>query len=126
MTRTRPFAGHAGWVVGAGAELAIAPQWSTRLEYLYDDFGSINCALSLGQSVRVRLQAAYPATWSEPQARSGGDSSAVDSKGDGWPIAPENWNVHGQLTVIGQGYPSFRSPYHGQNSLTGPALSRTR
>src|SRR3954453_7238327 len=40
--------GHAGWVVGAGAELAIAPQWSTRLEYLYDDFGSINALFPSG------------------------------------------------------------------------------
>ncbi|HTE92098.1 MAG TPA: outer membrane beta-barrel protein, partial [Bradyrhizobium sp.] len=28
-----------GWVLGAGAEVAIAPDWSARLEYLYDSFG---------------------------------------------------------------------------------------
>ncbi len=38
-----------------------------------------------------------------------------------WPVAPENWNVHGQFTLIGQGYPGFRSPYQGQNSLSGAA-----
>src|SRR5215211_4154852 len=27
-----------GWVLGAGAEAAIAPEWSARLEYLYDNF----------------------------------------------------------------------------------------
>src|SRR5205807_5698624 len=28
-----------GWVLGVGAEVAIAPDWSARLEYLYDNFG---------------------------------------------------------------------------------------
>jgi outer membrane immunogenic protein len=30
----------AGWTVGAGAEWAISPAWSTRLEYRYTDFGN--------------------------------------------------------------------------------------
>jgi high affinity Mn2+ porin len=29
------------------------------------------------------------------------------------------WNVHGQATVVGQGYPGFRSPYQGAQSLSG-------
>ncbi len=29
----------AGWALGAGAELAIAPGWTARLEYLYDHLG---------------------------------------------------------------------------------------
>ena len=32
--------------------------------------------------------------------------------------APEPWNVHGQVTFVEQGHPSFRSPYQGANSLT--------
>ena len=51
-----------------------------------------------------------------------GEASAPprgDGKASPWPIAPENWNVHGQFTLIGQGYPAFRSPYQGQNSLAG-------
>ena len=34
-------------------------------------------------------------------------------------VESENWNVHGQYTLVGQGYPSFRSPYEGPNSLAG-------
>lgn len=29
------------------------------------------------------------------------------------------WNIHGQATFVGQGYPSFRSPYEGAQSLSG-------
>src|SRR4029077_14993467 len=29
-----------GWALGLGAELAIAPNWSARVEYLYDRFGT--------------------------------------------------------------------------------------
>ena len=28
------------------------------------------------------------------------------------------WEIHGQTTYLGQGYPSFRAPYSGANSLT--------
>ncbi len=29
-----------GWGLGLGAEVAIAPDWTARLEYLYDRFGT--------------------------------------------------------------------------------------
>jgi high affinity Mn2+ porin len=32
---------------------------------------------------------------------------------------PEDWSIHTQYTLIGQGYPRFRSPYQGTNSLPG-------
>ena len=34
----------------------------------------------------------------------------------------ETWAVHGQLVVIGQGHPAFRSPYAGKNSLDPRAV----
>lgn len=37
---------------------------------------------------------------------------------------PTNWNVHGQTTVIMQGYPRMRSPYEGANSLPGGGQGR--
>jgi len=42
------------------------------------------------------------------------------------PDAPksENWNVHAQTTFILQGYPGFRSPYQGTNSLPGGGMTR--
>ena len=48
----------------------------------------------------------------------GGTTSSRDVGGS-WAIDPSSWNVHGQLTFIEQGYPAFRSPYQGPNSLTG-------
>ena len=32
---------------------------------------------------------------------------------------PEDWSIHAQYTLLGQGYPRFRSPYQGTNSLPG-------
>jgi len=31
-----------GWTVGTGVEVAFAPRWSAKLEYLYMDFGTTN------------------------------------------------------------------------------------
>lgn len=110
---------HVGWVVGGGAELAIAPQWSARFEYLYDRFGSVSATLPSGtryessfnlQTLRLGLNRKL-----DPDA----NSAAVAKPSDGWPIQSIDWNVHGQMTFIGQGYPSFHSPYEGQNSLSG-------
>ena len=30
----------------------------------------------------------------------------------------DRWEIHGQTTYLGQGYPAFRAPYTGTNSLT--------
>ena len=38
--------------------------------------------------------------------------------------APEDWSIHGQLTVVGQGYPGFPSTVQGPNSL--PAHGEVR
>ena len=35
-----------------------------------------------------------------------------------------DWSLHAQTTLIGQGYPAFRSPYEGGNSLGGNAQAR--
>ena len=60
IVRTR-----AGWTMGAGAEVPIAPHWSFKLEYLYDRFGKADALLPSGmnvgsmsdvQSVRVGTQ----------------------------------------------------------------------
>ena len=106
-----------GWVLGAGAEVAIAPDWSAKLEYLYDNFGQTSAAMSSGtratssfdiHTVRLGLN------WHFGKI---GFETPVSEVHAQPMIAPENWNIHGQYTVIGQGYPSFRSPYEGSNSL---------
>jgi high affinity Mn2+ porin len=37
---------------------------------------------------------------------------------------PEDWSIHAQYTLLGQGYPRFRSPYQGTNSLPGDGQIR--
>ncbi len=110
-----------GWVAGVGAETAIAPEWTARLEYLYDHFGSTTGAFPSGTRYAssfdlhmLRLGLNYKLDWpgaDAPPARS--------SPADAWPIASDNWNIHGQFTLIGQGYPRFHSPYEGAQSLSG-------
>ena len=109
-----------GWALGAGAELAIAPGWTARLEYLYDRLGKASGTFPSGtgyesttvdlNSVRLGLNRKLDWTGETPKSRDVGDPRAID---------PYSWNVRGQLTLIEQGYPAFRSPYQGTNSLTG-------
>ena len=107
-----------GWTLGLGAEAAIAPDWTVRIEYLYDRFGGVSGVFPSGtgyQSVfdintlRVGLNYKLGVSDADMTARSS----------DLWPIARDNWNIHGQFTVIEQGYPAFHSPYEGANSLSG-------
>ena len=107
-----------GWAAGAGAEYAIAPDWTVRLEYLYDRLGSVSGAFPSGTRYdstidlhTVRLGLNHPLRW-------GDAAPVVPQATDPWP-GGENWNVHGQLTFIGQGYPAIRSPYETVQSLYG-------
>ncbi len=108
-----------GWALGLGAEVPIAPNWTARIEYLYDRFGTVAGVFPSGtsyqsvfdiQTLRLGLNYTLGAAAADTPAHAGGDP---------WPIAPDAWNIHGQFTVIGQGYAAFRSPYQGQNSLSG-------
>jgi high affinity Mn2+ porin len=109
-----------GWALGAGAEFVIAPGWTARLEYLYDRLGKTSGTFSSGtgyESTTVdlntfRIGLNRKLDWTR--------AAANDANfGDTWAIDPNTWNVHGQFTYIEQGYPAFRSPYQGANSLTG-------
>ena len=42
-----------GWALGAGAELAIAPGWTARLEYLYDRLGKASGTFPSGHRLRI-------------------------------------------------------------------------
>lgn len=109
-----------GWVAGAGLEYAFAPHWSARLEYLYYQFDKANVQFPSAtqyaatmdmQAIRVGLNRKLD--WSTP----GADlplKSLTDPESD-------RWEIHGQTTYLGQGYPAFRAPYSGTNSLTPAA-----
>jgi high affinity Mn2+ porin len=42
----------AGWTLGLGAERAIAPNWTARIEYLYDDFAAVAGVFPSGTGYR--------------------------------------------------------------------------
>src|SRR5271156_3929154 len=108
-----------GWALGLGAEVAIAPDWTARIEYLHDHFGTVAGVFPSGtayQSVfdmnSLQLGLNYKLGASDPGA-------AAQASSDSSLIARDAWNIHGQATFVEQGYPAFRSPYEGANSLAG-------
>lgn len=107
-----------GWVTGAGAEFAITPDWTAQLEYLYDRLDSTHGSFPSGTGYEstinlhmVRFGLNHPLRWD-------GMEPAVARPSESWPDG-KDWNVHGQVTFIGQGYPAFRSPYQSFQSLYG-------
>ncbi|MGZ5873019.1 MAG: carbohydrate porin [Bradyrhizobium sp.] len=114
-----------GWVAGAGLEYAFAPHWSVKLEYLYSQFEKADTVFPSG--------AHYTSTLDFQSLRVGLNRK-VDWSGSGslTPRSPLNdtesdrGEIHGQTTFLPQGYPAFRAPYSGPNSLTpAPQLQET-
>jgi high affinity Mn2+ porin len=106
-----------GWAAGGGVEVAFAPHWSLRLEYLYSQFQNAGVQFDSGathastlnfQTLRVGLNRKidWPANGSPLQL-----ASLVDPESS-------RWEIHGQTTYLPQGYPGFRALYTGPNSLT--------
>ncbi len=115
-----------GWAAGGGVEVPIAPHWAARLEYLYTGYGDRNTSYFLGGSLQP-----INADFSVQEVRVGLDYQFADLA-----VAPpivtkapaeavvDNLSFHGQTTFVWQGYPTFRSPYEGTNSLPGVANAR--
>ncbi|MBV8507243.1 MAG: outer membrane beta-barrel protein, partial [Alphaproteobacteria bacterium] len=121
-----PYRWRFGGVVGAGIEAPIAPQWTLRLEYLFTDYGKSTTKFFAGaqpvdsdfrlQEFRLGLNYHFGSDT--------GPASAPDATEP--PAEPENDNLslHGQGTLVWQGYPAFRSPYQGADSLPGGGEGR--
>jgi high affinity Mn2+ porin len=111
---------HTGWTVGAGAEFAVGGNWSAKLEYDYIDLARRMYDLS---------DFALPGVNVDPRIHlikfglnyRFGDTPWAPAISNGQSALPQSndWNVHAQTTFIAQGYPSFRSPYAGTDSLPG-------
>ena len=121
-TTDTPFLWRLGWAAGAGVEVPVAPHWTARLEYLYTDYG--NESVLFAQNGQR-----FSSDYSLNEVRAGlnyqfGDNpaatiaSAPDVQGN------DNVNFHGQVTATWQGYPPFRSPYQGAQSLIGSGQGR--
>lgn len=115
---------HFGWVWGTGVEYALGDVWSGKIEYNYIDLGARTYAFD-GMPL--------PDTTGQPRVHAVklglnfrlGDVGRSSASASGTPaLSGLDWNVHGQTTLITQGYPRFRSPYQGANSLPGGGLGR--
>lgn len=108
-----------GGVAGAGVEYAFDPNWTLRLEYLYGRFANTNVGFPSGAN--------YASTTDFNLLRLGLNRKlgGLDESASEQAMAkPTDWQMLGQATYIQQGYPSFHSPYEGQNSLTGNAQTK--
>jgi high affinity Mn2+ porin len=117
-----PFLWRFGWVAGAGVEFPIKPHWTASLEYLYTHYSHTGTFFpNAGQG--------FDSDFSLQQVRLGLNYRFGDASGKApvkSPTTPDLdlINFHGQATFSAQGYPAFRAPYDGTNSL--PHISRPR
>ena len=122
--------GHAplGWTAGAGVEYAADARWSAKLEYGYIDLGARTYGLAdvplpdvaIDPKIHTVKVGLNYKIWDGPPSATSGDYAIKPPT----PPASRDWNVHAQTTFISQGYPSFRSPYQGTNSLPGTGRVR--
>ena len=112
-----------GYAAGAGVEAPVMPHWTARLEYLFTDYGSSTVLFAnAGQR--------FSSDWSQQGLRAGldyhfgGDDPAPATAAPPSTPNSDNINFHGQTTLTWQGYPAFRSPYQGANSLPGSGEGR--
>ena len=105
-----------GGAVGAGVELALTPNWTARLEYLFLDFGNrsvtfpaaaqrFDSGLAL-QTLRVGFDYKLGADLTPSTFTTAPDALELD-----------RFALHGQTAFVEQYVPPFPAPYHGQNSL---------
>lgn len=110
-----------GWTAGGGAEVAIAPDWTLRGEYLFERMSDATGPFASGagsaslagniHSIRLGLNWHFGGL---------GDRMTTPGTGpDTWLPRREDWGVHWQSTFVEQGYFRFHSPYEGTNSLSG-------
>ena len=113
------------YILGAGIEYAFASNWSARTEYLFfnqsfntqvfdngNSFDYASRARSESHILRFGMNYHFGEEGAPTDA-----TNPTDAKAD---AAPERYSMHGQVTVLAQGYPKFRALYSGPNSLAPP------
>jgi high affinity Mn2+ porin len=113
-----PFLWRLGWAAGAGVEVPVARHWTARLEYLFTDYGKTSATYLGTQPMSTDFQLQVLRLGLNYQF--GNDSAPfvapIVTKGGASPEA-DYLSLHGQSTFVYQGYPTFRSPFLGPNSL---------
>jgi len=115
---------HTGWSAGAGTEVALAPSWTLRLEYLYRNFGQADVVFPSGATAASSYDIHTARVGLNYKIGGPSDNAWTGNFGGSSQTQFDNWEIHGQTTYIQQGYPGFRSPYLGENSFTPWAQTR--
>jgi high affinity Mn2+ porin len=110
-----------GYALGGGVDYALGGPWSARVEYLYTWLGLRGWGFA--------APAAYYSQYDNHRFRVAlnyhfGDSAKPDKEEAVPDRGPGSWEIHGQTTLIFQGYLPFNAPYTGANSLPPGGQSR--
>ncbi len=107
-----------GWTVGAGVEVALAPNWSTKLEYLFTDFGITRVTFPAGAQ-------RFDSDLAMHEVRLGLNYSFGEGAANWQDFTTDYFSIHGQTTFVNQYAFKFRAPYRGPNSLDSNAGRET-
>ena len=120
-TADMPFLWRLGWAAGVGVEVPVAPRWTANIQYLYTGYGRSNVLFAnAGQQFDSDLSLQELRAGLNYRFGDAADDAIVSPEAPG----PDIVNFHGQTTFTWQGYPAFRSPYEGSNSLPGGGEGR--
>jgi high affinity Mn2+ porin len=126
-TLSSKFLPHVGWTAGLGLEKAVGGNWTAKIEYDYIDLGrrtyGLGDAMLPDLNVDPRIHAVKVGLNYKLGDTPWAPSVSSPASGMQIPESPD-WNIHGQTTLITQGYPRIRSPYEGFNSLPGGGQTR--
>jgi high affinity Mn2+ porin len=105
-----------GWTAGGGVEVRLTPDWSAKLEYSFMDFAGGGVTFPIAgerydsnltlQTVQLGLN-----------YRFAGDPVLASTPTPGILPNLNDWSIHAQSTIIGQGNPPFPAAYTGAQSL---------
>src|ERR1700736_3493646 len=110
-----------GWTAGLGLEFAVSGNWSAKLEYEHVDLSRQMYDLSGFGLPGINVDPRIDIFKLGLNYRFGDTSWTAPVSANAPTALPESdiWNVHAQTTFLPQGYPAFRSPHAGTNSLPG-------
>ena len=110
-----------GWTAGLGLEFAVSGNWSAKFEYEHVDLSRQMYDLSAFGLPGINVDPRVDIFKLGLNYRFGDMPWTAPVAANAPTALPESdiWNVHAQTTFLPQGYPAFRSPYAGTNSLPG-------
>src|ERR1700737_4171433 len=110
-TLSSKFLPHLGWTAGLGIEKAIGGNWTAKIEYDYIDLArrtyGLGDAMLPDLNVDPRIHVIKVGLNYKLGDTPWASSASSPASGMQIPESPD-WNIHGQTTLITQGYPHIR------------------